>query len=193
MSEQTRKEAVEWAKDLIDNRDSDGPFISVARELLELVEENKLAKERLGPSGYKLLEELKQVREENKWRRGASDLLGDLARRTIPGECDSGDALVQMIGELRKENRALVDELSACKALPGGCSYWREAAKLRFQELDHARAEIERYRRALFDIQNGPAIPLYHSTHTPKEIAIYTAQWSQDIARQALNEAKETK
>lgn len=34
------------------------------------------------------------------------------------------------------------EELSACKTVPGGCGWWREAAKHRVQERDAARTEL---------------------------------------------------
>ncbi|MBN0481109.1 hypothetical protein JTM48_35600, partial [Pseudomonas aeruginosa] len=38
-------------------------------------------------------------------------------------------ALLDEIDRLKAENERLLDELSACTEHPGGCGYWREAAK----------------------------------------------------------------
>ncbi|HFH2906914.1 ead/Ea22-like family protein [Pseudomonas aeruginosa] len=42
----------------------------------------------------------------------------------------------------------LSDELSACTEHPGGCGYWREAAKRRAEERDQIKAEVERFKEA---------------------------------------------
>ncbi|MCA4038764.1 ead/Ea22-like family protein [Pseudomonas aeruginosa] len=47
----------------------------------------------------------------------------------------------------------LSEELSACTEHPGGCGYWREAAKRRAEERDQLRAENEHLRGALHAIQ----------------------------------------
>ncbi|MDU0699500.1 hypothetical protein Q8W87_05325 [Pseudomonas aeruginosa] len=44
---------------------------------------------------------------------------------------------------LLDEIDGLSDELSACTEHPGGCGYWREAAKRRAEERDRLRAENE--------------------------------------------------
>ncbi|HCW0992929.1 ead/Ea22-like family protein [Pseudomonas aeruginosa] len=41
------------------------------------------------------------------------------------------------------------DELSACTEHPGGCGYWREAAKRRAEERDRLKAENEALRESL--------------------------------------------
>ncbi|HEH9252920.1 TPA: hypothetical protein SH731_004131 [Pseudomonas aeruginosa] len=41
----------------------------------------------------------------------------------------------------------LSDELSACTEHPGGCGYWREAAKRRAEERDRLRTENETLRK----------------------------------------------
>ncbi|EMA4286614.1 ead/Ea22-like family protein [Pseudomonas aeruginosa] len=43
----------------------------------------------------------------------------------------------------------LSDELSACTEHPGGCGYWREAAKRRAEERDRLRAENDRLRQGM--------------------------------------------
>lgn len=40
-------------------------------------------------------------------------------------------------------------ELGACKTSPGGCAYWREAARLREQERDELGAELDALRSKL--------------------------------------------
>ncbi|MDX3947565.1 hypothetical protein [Pseudomonas aeruginosa] len=44
---------------------------------------------------------------------------------------------------LLDEIDGLSDELSACTEHPGGCGYWREAAKRRAEERDRLKAENE--------------------------------------------------
>ncbi|MFU6622682.1 ead/Ea22-like family protein [Pseudomonas aeruginosa] len=48
---------------------------------------------------------------------------------------------------LKAENERLSDELSACTEHPGGCGYWREAAKRRAEERDRLREENEALRK----------------------------------------------
>ncbi|HHJ1821903.1 TPA: hypothetical protein ACQGWG_006413 [Pseudomonas aeruginosa] len=47
----------------------------------------------------------------------------------------------------------LSDELSACTEHPGGCGYWREAAKRRAEERDRLRAQNDALRGALHAVQ----------------------------------------
>ncbi|MDP5916618.1 ead/Ea22-like family protein [Pseudomonas aeruginosa] len=54
---------------------------------------------------------------------------------------------------LKAENERLSDELSACTEHPGGCGYWREAAKRRAEERDRLRTENETLRGALHAVQ----------------------------------------
>lgn len=54
---------------------------------------------------------------------------------------------------LKVENERLLDELSACTEHPGGCGYWREAAKRRAEERDRLKAENEALRGALQAVQ----------------------------------------
>ena len=49
-------------------------------------------------------------------------------------------AVLALIAEVEVLN----DEISACKTYPGGCGYWREAARMREQERNHLKAEVER-------------------------------------------------
>ncbi|MGU1979401.1 hypothetical protein ACSEQC_05695 [Pseudomonas aeruginosa] len=50
---------------------------------------------------------------------------------------------------LLDEIDGLSDELSACTEHPGGCGYWREAAKRRAEERDRLRAQNDALRGAL--------------------------------------------
>ncbi|MCW3875225.1 ead/Ea22-like family protein [Pseudomonas aeruginosa] len=50
---------------------------------------------------------------------------------------------------LLDEIDGLSEELSACTEHPGGCGYWREAAKRRAEERDRLRAQNEALRGAL--------------------------------------------
>ncbi len=54
---------------------------------------------------------------------------------------------------LLDEIDGLNDELSACTEHPGGCGYWREAAKRRAEERDRLKAENEALRGALHAVQ----------------------------------------
>ncbi|MGA4815919.1 hypothetical protein ACPA9J_15605 [Pseudomonas aeruginosa] len=47
---------------------------------------------------------------------------------------------------LLDEIDGLNDELSACTEHPGGCGYWREAAKRRAEERDRLRAQNDALR-----------------------------------------------
>ncbi|HCE6262189.1 hypothetical protein KZ871_01805 [Pseudomonas aeruginosa] len=47
----------------------------------------------------------------------------------------------------------LSDELSACTEHPGGCGYWREAAKRRAEERDRLRAQNDALQGALHAVQ----------------------------------------
>ncbi|HCF5801742.1 TPA: hypothetical protein NIH34_006221, partial [Pseudomonas aeruginosa] len=50
---------------------------------------------------------------------------------------------------LLDEIDGLSDELSACTEHPGGCGYWREAAKRRAEERDQFKEENEALRESL--------------------------------------------
>lgn len=50
---------------------------------------------------------------------------------------------------LKVENERLLDELSACTEHPGGCGYWREAAKRRAEERDRLKAQNDALRGSL--------------------------------------------
>ncbi|MDI3695873.1 hypothetical protein QK325_31250 [Pseudomonas aeruginosa] len=54
---------------------------------------------------------------------------------------------------LKVENERLLDELSACTEHPGGCGYWREAAKRRAEERDRLKAQNDALRGALHAVQ----------------------------------------
>ncbi|AYW41579.1 hypothetical protein DL351_19730 [Pseudomonas aeruginosa] len=55
--------------------------------------------------------------------------------------------------DLLDEIDRLSDELSACTEHPGGCGYWREAAKRRTEERDRLRAQNDALRGALHAVQ----------------------------------------
>ncbi|MED5027069.1 hypothetical protein [Pseudomonas aeruginosa] len=59
----------------------------------------------------------------------------------------------QAILALLDEIDGLNDELSACTEHPGGCGYWREAAKRRAEERDRLRAQNDALRGALHAVQ----------------------------------------
>ncbi|EOY4238554.1 ead/Ea22-like family protein [Pseudomonas aeruginosa] len=54
---------------------------------------------------------------------------------------------------LKVENERLLDELSACTEHPGGCGYWREAAKRRAEDRDRLKTENDALRGALHAVQ----------------------------------------
>ncbi len=54
---------------------------------------------------------------------------------------------------LKVENERLLDELSACTEHPGGCGYWREAAKRRAEERDRLKAQNDALQGALQAVQ----------------------------------------
>ncbi|HBN9181164.1 TPA: hypothetical protein L3820_003274 [Pseudomonas aeruginosa] len=62
-------------------------------------------------------------------------------------------ALLDEIDRLKAENESLLDELSACTEHPGGCGYWREAAKRRAEERDRLREQNDALRGALHAVQ----------------------------------------
>ena len=64
------------------------------------------------------------------------------------------DVLAARIADGETERDAALTELSACKESPGGCGYWREAARMRAAERDALRAEVE----ALRSERDGKAI-----------------------------------
>ncbi|MBG6882065.1 ead/Ea22-like family protein [Pseudomonas aeruginosa] len=64
-----------------------------------------------------------------------------------------GEANPKTILALLDEIDRLNDELSACTEHPGGCGYWREAAKRRAEERDRLRAQNDALRGALHAVQ----------------------------------------
>ncbi|MCD2910693.1 ead/Ea22-like family protein [Pseudomonas aeruginosa] len=64
----------------------------------------------------------------------------------------------------------LSDELSACTEHPGGCGYWREAAKRRAEERDRLRAQNEALRGALQAVVDDPTWRSNDNTLWPKII-----------------------
>ncbi|HEO1562733.1 ead/Ea22-like family protein [Pseudomonas aeruginosa] len=63
--------------------------------------------------------------------------------------CQARDDARKERDRLKAENERLLDELSACTEHPGGCGYWREAAKRRAEERDRLKAENEALRESL--------------------------------------------
>ncbi|NKC37473.1 ead/Ea22-like family protein [Pseudomonas aeruginosa] len=64
-----------------------------------------------------------------------------------------GKANPKTVLALLDEIDGLSDELSACTEHPGGCGYWREAAKRRAEERDRLRAQNDALRGALHAVQ----------------------------------------
>lgn len=77
----------------------------------------------------------------------AMTLLGVMDRSWHDNEHDQmKDLLVQGAAEieaLTKERDDLLEELSSCKEHPGGCGYWREAAKQREVERGELATEVD--------------------------------------------------
>ncbi|EOG8251987.1 ead/Ea22-like family protein [Pseudomonas aeruginosa] len=71
---------------------------------------------------------------------------------------------------LLDEIDGLSDELSACTEHPGGCGYWREAAKRRAEERDRLRAQNEALRGALQAVVDDPTWRSNDNTMWPKII-----------------------
>jgi len=75
-----------------------------------------------------------------------------------------GEGLLGLYREAESELKQCVidrasfsDELRACTESPGGCGYWREAAKHRAGERDHALARIAELEAALSDVERDAA------------------------------------
>ncbi|MFO6330682.1 ead/Ea22-like family protein [Pseudomonas aeruginosa] len=64
----------------------------------------------------------------------------------------------------------LSDELSACTEHPGGCGYWREAAKRRAEERDRLRAQNDALQGALQAVVDDPTWRSNDNTLWPKII-----------------------
>ncbi|HCJ6265551.1 TPA: hypothetical protein NU587_002155 [Pseudomonas aeruginosa] len=91
-----------------------------------------------------LLDEIDRLKAEN-----------DRLRQGMKGDYDI-DAWLDWSKEkerIKAENESLLDELSACTEHPGGCGYWREAAKRRTEERDQFKEENEALRGALHAVQ----------------------------------------
>ncbi|ELN9487151.1 TPA: ead/Ea22-like family protein [Pseudomonas aeruginosa] len=71
---------------------------------------------------------------------------------------------------LLDEIDGLSEELSACTEHPGGCGYWREAAKRRAEERDRLRAQNEALRGALQAVVDDPTWRSNDNTLWPKII-----------------------
>ncbi|EOV2330222.1 ead/Ea22-like family protein [Pseudomonas aeruginosa] len=77
---------------------------------------------------------------------------------------------------LKVENERLLDELSACTEHPGGCGYWREAAKRRAEERDRLRAQNDALRGALQAVVDDPTWRSNDNTLWPKIIKAMNPQ-----------------
>ncbi|BAK89735.1 hypothetical protein [Pseudomonas aeruginosa] len=75
-------------------------------------------------------------------------------------------AILALLDEIDR----LSDELSACTEHPGGCGYWREAAKRRAEERDRLRAQNEALRGALQAVVDDPTWRSNDNTLWPKII-----------------------
>ncbi|MGU5171799.1 hypothetical protein ACVD0T_31535 [Pseudomonas aeruginosa] len=67
----------------------------------------------------------------------------------------------------------LSEELSACTEHPGGCGYWREAAKRRAEERDRLRAENEALRGALKPFAEFERVRSAMGGNAPREGILY--------------------
>ncbi|HBP0026042.1 TPA: ead/Ea22-like family protein, partial [Pseudomonas aeruginosa] len=96
------------------------------------------------------LRRLSEVATPGEWRTGDGD--DSLPDCVLSGEfvvCEHAGGDVDYIAAanpktvlaLLDEIDGLNDELSACTEHPGGCGYWREAAKRRAEERDRLRAQ----------------------------------------------------
>ncbi|MDY1450847.1 ead/Ea22-like family protein [Pseudomonas aeruginosa] len=108
------------------------------------------------------LRRLSEVATPGEWRTGDGD--DSLPDCVLSGEfvvCEHAGGDVDYIAAanpktvlaLLDEIDGLSDELSACTEHPGGCGYWREAAKRRAEERDRLRAQNDALRGALHAVQ----------------------------------------
>ncbi|WP_143485213.1 ead/Ea22-like family protein [Pseudomonas aeruginosa] len=81
-----------------------------------------------------------------------------------------GKANPKTVLALLDEIDGLSDELSACTEHPGGCGYWREAAKRRAEERDRLRAQNDALRGALQAVVDDPTWRSNDNTLWPKII-----------------------
>ncbi|HID7917417.1 TPA: ead/Ea22-like family protein [Pseudomonas aeruginosa] len=104
------------------------------------------------------LRRLAEVATPGEWRTGDGD--DSLPDCVLSGEfvvCEHAGGDVDYIAAanpktvlaLLDEIDGLNDELSACTEHPGGCGYWREAAKRRTEERDQFKEENEALRESL--------------------------------------------
>ncbi|MDX4003571.1 ead/Ea22-like family protein [Pseudomonas aeruginosa] len=104
------------------------------------------------------LRRLSEVATPGEWRTGDGD--DSLPDCVLSGEfvvCEHAGGDVDYIAAanpktvlaLLDEIDGLNDELSACTEHPGGCGYWREAAKRRTEERDQFKEENEALRESL--------------------------------------------
>ncbi len=71
------------------------------------------------------------------------------------------------------EVERLTEELSACTEHPGGCGYWREAAKRRAEERDRLKAENEALRSALNPFSEFERVRSAMGGNSPKAGILY--------------------
>ncbi|HFT1859331.1 TPA: ead/Ea22-like family protein [Pseudomonas aeruginosa] len=108
-----------------------------------------------------LLDEIDRLKAEN-----------DRLRQGMKGDYDI-DAWLDWSKEkerIKAENESLLDELSACTEHPGGCGYWREAAKRRTEERDQFKEENDALRGALQAVVDDPTWRSNDNTLWPKII-----------------------
>ncbi|WP_225030409.1 ead/Ea22-like family protein [Pseudomonas aeruginosa] len=125
------------------------------------------------------LRRLAEVATPGEWRTGDGD--DSLPDCVLSGEfvvCEHAGGDVDYIAAanpktvlaLLDEIDGLNDELSACTEHPGGCGYWREAAKRRAEERDRLRAQNDALRGALQAVVDDPTWRSNDNTLWPKII-----------------------
>ncbi|HHK1854436.1 TPA: ead/Ea22-like family protein [Pseudomonas aeruginosa] len=131
------------------------------------------------------LRRLSEVATPGEWRTGDGD--DSLPDCVLSGEfvvCEHAGGDVDYIAAanpktvlaLLDEIDGLNDELSACTEHPGGCGYWREAAKRRAEERDRLRAQNDALRGALQAVVDDPTWRSNDNTLWPKIIKAMNPQ-----------------
>ncbi|WP_057391133.1 hypothetical protein [Pseudomonas aeruginosa] len=88
--------------------------------------------------------ELRRLAEAAEFGGGAHEDIEFSNQLDFHAACTPA-AILALLGEIDR----LSDELSACTEHPGGCGYWREAAKRRTEERDQFKEENEALRESL--------------------------------------------
>lgn len=88
--------------------------------------------------------ELRRLAEAAEFGGGAHEDIEFSNQLDFHAACTPA-AILALLGEID----GLSDELSACTEHPGGCGYWREAAKRRTEERDQFKEENEALRESL--------------------------------------------